>query len=300
MCIQENWWNLIKRHLLLCYASARAAARGNVLANQEELRGSEIIGLTRESTSEIVVEDMSMIRRRSPIQVWQSWSQRVRQRYNAALQQWPVVRKLTYLEVWCNIQANRGAFSMSLVLEVQRVWGNALFYVLVWIWSGRWLKGFCILIRRFFRPWKKHFCLFWEPTSCSFTLKVPYNFAFLAMPLIFMLDYWVYIMLLMSILQTWAAGRISAIIKQLAILKAHTWWQANIGVRALVDIVRYWTEIIFYWISYLGRQVLLFTWSRHLTLFILVEMQGFTTTWRNVLLVYAIYSWVNLLNRGQG
>lgn len=80
----------------MCYASARAAARGNVLANQEELRGSEIFGLTQESTSEIVVEDATMVRRRSPIQVWQSWSARVRQRYNGALQQWPVVRKPTY------------------------------------------------------------------------------------------------------------------------------------------------------------------------------------------------------------
>lgn len=82
-----------------CCASSRAAARGNVLANQEEFRGIEIMGLTQESTSEVVVEDISMIRRRSPIQVWRSWSGRVRQRYNVALQQWPVVSKLAYHEV---------------------------------------------------------------------------------------------------------------------------------------------------------------------------------------------------------
>ncbi|KAG0580316.1 hypothetical protein KC19_4G164600 [Ceratodon purpureus] len=71
--------------------SARAAARGNVLANQEELRGSELMGMRQESTSEIVSEDTVMIRRRTPIQVWHSWSERVRQRYNAAIQQWPII-----------------------------------------------------------------------------------------------------------------------------------------------------------------------------------------------------------------
>lgn len=71
-----------------------------MLANQEELRGSELMGMRQESTSEIVSEDIVMIGRRSPIQVWQSWSQRVRQRYNAALQQWPIVSELTFDEVW--------------------------------------------------------------------------------------------------------------------------------------------------------------------------------------------------------
>ena len=80
-------------HRVTFYASARAAARGNVLANQEELRGSELMGMRQESTSEIVSEDTVMIRRRTPIQVWHSWSERVRQRYNAAIQQWPIVRK---------------------------------------------------------------------------------------------------------------------------------------------------------------------------------------------------------------
>ena len=98
-------------HLLICYASARAAARGNILANQEELRGSELMGLRQESTSEIVSEDIVLIRRRSPIHVWQSWSVRVRQRYNAALQQWPIVRELTCDEILCNIQET-GKFSL--------------------------------------------------------------------------------------------------------------------------------------------------------------------------------------------
>lgn len=74
-----------------CCASARAAARGNALANAEELRG---IGFTQESTSEIGGEDIVLSQRRSIIQIWQSWSQRMRQRYNAALQQWPTVSEL--------------------------------------------------------------------------------------------------------------------------------------------------------------------------------------------------------------
>ncbi|XP_024393440.1 peroxisome biogenesis factor 10 isoform X2 [Physcomitrium patens] len=68
--------------------SARAAARGNALANAEELRG---IGFTQESTSEIGGEDIVLSQRRSIIQIWQSWSQRMSQRYNAALQQWPTI-----------------------------------------------------------------------------------------------------------------------------------------------------------------------------------------------------------------
>lgn len=83
-------------HLGGCCASARAAARGNALANAEELRG---IGFTQESTSEIGGEDIVLSQRRSIIQIWQSWSQRMSQRYNAALQQWPTVSELVSVAV---------------------------------------------------------------------------------------------------------------------------------------------------------------------------------------------------------
>lgn len=53
----------------------------------------------------------------------------------------------------------------------------------------------------------------------------------LAMLEMFRLRYWVYIML-MSILQTWAAGRISAFIKQLTIRKQilalECWWDLSV------------------------------------------------------------------------
>lgn len=66
-----------------------------LLANQEELhfaRGnSSNINVGGESTSRMLNEESEARGVNTPIQIWQSWAERVRQSYNSAIQEWPRV-----------------------------------------------------------------------------------------------------------------------------------------------------------------------------------------------------------------